>query len=120
MIEGRLFAAMLMPAAATAGCGPAIHPSFDSPEPAARNAAIVRATAASDAASVPDLVRMLRSDDPATRLLAITSLRRMTGETFGYDYGAPPGERDAAIARWERHIAERSSAAPAAGMGAGA
>ena len=88
------------------GCGPTIHPSFDSPEPAARNSAIVQAADRRDPAAVPDLVRMLDSDDPATRLLAINALQRITGETYGYDYAAPELNRQAATARWQKHIRE--------------
>ena len=92
-------------AVALPGCGPTVHPTFDSPEPAARNAAIVRATAAEDRSAVPDLVRMLSSDDPATRLLAITGLERLTGQTMGYDYGGTELERAEAIGRWEAWLA---------------
>lgn len=86
---------------ALSGCGPSVVPSFDSPEPAARNAAIVHAAADRDRASIPELVRMLESDDPATRLLAITALERLTGETRGFDYAASPFEREQAVARWQ-------------------
>ncbi|MFN6043378.1 MAG: hypothetical protein ACK46V_15885, partial [Phycisphaerae bacterium] len=37
------------------GCGPVVTPSFDSPEPAARNAAIVRAAETRDQGSVDEL-----------------------------------------------------------------
>lgn len=81
------------------GCAK-VTPSFDSPEPAARNVAIVNAAAKQDKNAVPDLVRMLESDDPATRLLAIASLERIVGDRKGYDDALPPDEREAAIARW--------------------
>lgn len=98
------FTACVLAALPLGGCGPTIHPTFDSPEPAARNSAIVLATAANDENSVPDLVHMLESDDPATRLLAITSLQRLTGETLGYEYGASPFERAEAVNRWHQWI----------------
>ena len=45
-------------------------PSFRSDNPAARNAAIVNAAEARDTTALPDLVRMLESEEPSTRLLA--------------------------------------------------
>ena len=85
-------------------CGPAITPDFDSPEPAARNAAAVRAAAADDKTSIRDLVRLLDSDDPATRLIAINALERLTGTTLGYDHAAPEPERRAGAARWADYV----------------
>lgn len=86
------------------GCGPTINPSFDSPEPAARNAAIVRAAGSQDKSAVSDLVRMLDSDDPATRLLAIVTLEGLTGERFGYEHGASEVERNESIEKWEAYL----------------
>jgi HEAT repeat protein len=100
---------------AVPGCGPTIVPSFDSPEPAARNSAIVRAGSARDPAAVPDLVRMLDSDDPATRFLAIKALYRITGERLGYEAVASEPERLIAIERWRAFANDfrpRSSASP--------
>lgn len=82
------------------GCGPVVTPSFDSPEPAARNAAIVRAAETRDRGSVDELIAMLDSDDPATRVLAIRTLERITGQTNDYDPHADDLSRDAAVRRW--------------------
>ncbi len=84
-----------------AGCGPTIRPDFNSAEPAARNAAIVNAAARGDKSAAPDLVRMLQSDDPATRLLAIEALERITGERLGYDPTDTEADRAQAIERWK-------------------
>lgn len=89
-----------------AACGPTVHPSFDSPEPAARNAAIVRAADTKDTHAVASLVRMLDSDDPVTRMLAIDALERITGERLGYYHDDPPAERDAAAERWAARLRE--------------
>lgn len=83
-----------------AGCMPDAPASFDSPEPAARNRAIVHAAAARDEDKIPDLIRMLDSDDPLTRMLAIRTLQDLTGETRGYDYRDPHERRRRAIAAW--------------------
>lgn len=82
------------------GCGPVVTPSFDSPEPAARNAAIVRAAETRDRESVDELIAMLSSDDPATRVLAIRTLERITGQTNDYDPHADDLSRAAAVRRW--------------------
>jgi HEAT repeat protein len=87
-----------------AGCGPVVTPSFDSPEPAARNAAIVRAAETRDRESVDELVEMLASDDPATRVLAIRTLERITGKTMAFDPHADEISRAQAIRRWEGWI----------------
>jgi hypothetical protein len=90
-------------------CGPAIHPSFDSPEPAARNAAIVTAAGTKDPSAIPQLVRMLDSDDPATRLLAIRTLESITGETFGYDHADDRDAREPSVSRWQQYAQSRST-----------
>jgi len=89
-----------------AGCGPTINADFDSAEPAARNAAIVEAAAKNDRAAVPDLVRMLDSDDPATRLLAINALEKITGERLGFEYTAEEHERVNAVDQWQAYVAK--------------
>lgn len=102
---------LLVPALHSAGCGPAIAADFRSPEPAARNAAIVEAAATGDRSALPGLVTMLDADDPATRLLAIDALRRITGETLGYDHAAEPLQRKAAIGRWVERVGRERPAA---------
>jgi hypothetical protein len=62
--------------------------------------AMLDAAATGDRAAVPGLISRLDSQDGGERLLAITSLKRITGETHGYEHAGPPAERDAAVARW--------------------
>ena len=90
-----------------AGCVP-IPTGFDSPEPAARIDAAVKAAGDEDLSSVPGLITMLESDDPASRLVAIRALERLTSETMGYDHAASEGEREEAVARWVAWWGERS------------
>lgn len=99
-------------AMALGGCVP-IPQGFDSPEPGARISAAVEAAETNDTDAIPDLIVLLDSDDPATRLVAIRSLERLTGETLGYDYAAPVSERDAAVGRWVEWSRQRSDEAPA-------
>ena len=57
-----------------AGCGPTIVADFDSPEPAARNSAIVQAAASKDEGAVPDLVRLLEDSGVGVRNSACLGL----------------------------------------------
>jgi hypothetical protein len=93
-------------AAAVCSCGPGTIPSFQSDNPASRNAAIVEAAEAGDEKALRDLVRMLESEEPSTRFLAIEALRRLTGEDFGYDYAAEEPGRRPAVERWRAYVAE--------------
>lgn len=89
----------LVPVVLAGGCVK-IPKGFDSPEPAARIEAAVEAAESGDTSAIPDLIVLLDSDDPATRLVAIRSLERLTGQTLGYDHAAPRPEREEAVARW--------------------
>ncbi|MGD9791010.1 MAG: HEAT repeat domain-containing protein [Phycisphaerales bacterium] len=89
---------------ALGSCRPTAEASFDSAEPAARNAAIVEAAAKQDRSAIPDLVRMLESDDPATRLLAIQTLTRLTGNDLGYDARDSRVVRSEAVERWRAWV----------------
>ena len=84
-------------------------PDFNSPEPAARNAAIVRAARDKDQSAIPDLIRMLDSDDPTTRVLAIRTLERLTGQTHGYDPEADAASRSRAVDEWTSWCEGRGS-----------
>jgi hypothetical protein len=51
--------------------------------------------------AVPDLVRALRDDRPATRQIAVEILREMTGRKFGYDARKGVTDNAEAIDAWE-------------------
>jgi len=76
---------------------------------------LAEAMRAHDEAAIPQYVTMLRSDDPAVRMFAIRALFDLTGETFGYDYGAPEAERAAAIERWDEWVSTRETRISAEG-----
>lgn len=61
------------------------------------------------------LVQMLESDDPATRLLAISTLQRLTNQTFGYDYAQPEVKRRPAVERWAAWVREQAPTRPQGG-----
>jgi HEAT repeat protein len=103
---GATVALVLLLASGATGCASA-PADFNSPEPAARNAAIVRAAQTKDQTAIPDLVRMLESDDPTTRVLAIRTLERLTGQTLGYHPQADEQSRKKAVADWAAWCANR-------------
>jgi hypothetical protein len=91
-------------------CGPsATKGGFDSPNPAARIYAIENAARTGDRSAVKEIVELLDSDDPAVRFVAIATLKRLTGQTFGYRDFDPPVLRRQAIARWVEAIKSESS-----------
>lgn len=96
-----------IPALVLASCRASVTEDFNSPEPAARNAAIVRAASTRDERAIPDLVRMLDSDDAATRLLAIGALERLTGQTLGYDPCDGEPRRRQAVQAWQAWLDAR-------------
>lgn len=105
MSKHRMNILTALPAAAaiavTCGCTPsATVPSFDSPNPATKAYAIEDTVRTHDESAIPSLIEQLASDDPLIRMMAITSLKRLTGETLGYRHYDPPHVRNAAIARW--------------------
>jgi hypothetical protein len=88
-----------------AGCGPsALEGGYNSANPAAKMYAIEHSAETGRVADVPRIVEQLDSDDPAVRLLAITTLEQLTGETHGYRHYDPPDLRREAIARWTRAV----------------
>jgi HEAT repeat protein len=101
---------MVAGAALLGACAPpASRGGFDSPDPAAKLYAIERAMRRGDRAAVPQLVEQLDSDDPAVRLLAISALERLTGQTYGYRHDDPPWQRQDAIRRWVEAVSAASS-----------
>ncbi len=75
-------------------------PDFASADPTSRLLAIRGAAQSDDQGAIPDLIRMLGSDDAAARLLAIRTLQRLTGEDRGFDHASSARSRQEAIERW--------------------
>lgn len=95
------------------GCFPTAKKGFDSPDNALRIDASVQAAESGDAKAVPDLVRLLDSDDPATRLVAIRSLEKITGTTLGYDHAGNVSQREAGVQRWQGWLKQHAPGADA-------
>jgi hypothetical protein len=95
-----LVLATLCCVAVLSGCLPSESVSLQARDPVKRMEAIVDAAEEHDRSQIPGLVKLLDSDDPATRMLAIRSLEEITGETHGYDHAAPRLQRDKAVEEW--------------------
>jgi hypothetical protein len=92
-------------AATLSACGPpASQGGFDSANPAAKMYAIEQAARSGDRTAVRQIVEQLDSDDPAVRMLAIATLQRLTGRTYGYRDFDPPEVRRQAIQRWSAAV----------------
>lgn len=91
-------------ACAGGGCVP-IPEGFDSPEPAARLKAAAVAAGERDQEAIPHLLEMLRSEDPAARLVAARSLERVLGREIAFDPSGPEAERSAQAWALERSYA---------------
>ena len=94
--------------AAAAGCGgPATVKHLSNPDPLGKVPAIKRAARTNDQRSVRQLVKDLEDEDPAIRFYASRALKRLTGETFGYDYYDDEEQRQPAVKAWQAWLAER-------------
>lgn len=100
-ISGVFAAVSLAMGTLLGGCIPSAKTAFDSPAPSKRLDAIVDAAAKNDRSSTAQLVEMLKSEDPAERMLAIRTLERITQQTHGYRHQDPEWKRLQAINRWE-------------------
>lgn len=89
-----------------AGCSGYAGPrSIVNDDPAVKIPQIKSAVDRRDKSAVPTLLSDLDSDDSAVRFYAIEALRRMSGETFGYDWTeADRAKRRPAIARWQAYF----------------
>ena len=103
-----LAAAVLAALYGAGGCGPAPQKVVTNPDPSGKIPAMKQAVQAHDLRAAPQLVKDLESDDGAVRFYAIESLRRLTGETFGYVYYQSDDQRDPALKRWKDWLARQS------------
>jgi len=79
---------------------------LDSPDPAARLAAIQQAGQTRDRSAVRGLVDALDSDDAVVRMMAIHALEAITGERREYDPYDDSETRRKAANRWEQAVRE--------------
>ena len=86
------------------GCFSPDPKSLTSDSPPSAIPAIKDAADQNDRKAIPRLVQDLSDQDSAIRFAAITALRRMTGEDFGYRYYESESERGPAITRWNEWL----------------
>ena len=102
--------------AAASGCGQrplSVAEGLQSELPPERVAACIRAAEQHDTSVVPLLVERLEDSAADVRFFAILALKRVTGQTLGYNYHDRPEERLEAVCRWRRWLKDR----PASGKG---
>jgi hypothetical protein len=75
--------------------------SINSDDPDLKILAMKQDVNRKDARDVPTMVDDLESDDPAIRFYAIQSLRRLTGDDFGYRFYEDDDQRAPALAQWQ-------------------
>jgi len=100
-------AAFISVLAVVIGCGSRPKPDVNDPDPAAKVPGMYKAVREKDLTTRQRLIADLSSDDPAVRFYAIHSLEQLTGESFGYLYYAPDEQRDAAVAKWKKWLADQ-------------
>lgn len=99
----------LVLAAIASGCSqPTMRASFKDATPSERTLAAANAARDRDEASIPHLIAMLDSEDPAQRMVAGDALERITGETQGFFFADPEPKRREAIGRWREWYLERA------------
>jgi hypothetical protein len=80
---------------------------IQSADPAVRIRAIIHATRTKDAKATPLIVDRLEDEDEAVRIVAIESLKQLTGKDFGYKAYDPPYVRSAAVERWRSWVKDQ-------------
>lgn len=80
--------------------GPPLEPGFESADPQERTAALLESARLDNERDIPELITLLNSSDPAERMLAGLTLRRLTGQNFGYRHYDPPLVRGRAVEAW--------------------
>ena len=88
---------------AIVGCGtaPKSFRSLVDPAPLTRARAVGLGDRVPDQQAIPALIARLEDPDPVVRLSADEGLRKRTGQDFGFVAWAEPGERAAAVGRWD-------------------
>jgi hypothetical protein len=93
-------AAALLASLFLVGCATDAPPPTDRPAQLRR---VIDAGESRDPAQIPWLVEQLDHDDPAMRMLTAQALKRITGQTLGYQPYAPRHDRRPALERWQAY-----------------
>lgn len=99
--------AIILVTGCLSGCEePVTIAEIKSSDPVRQARAIKLAAMQEQMQAVPDLIDLLEDEDPGVQTLAITSLREITGEHFGFKVWTSRSEKAEAIERWRRYAAE--------------
>ncbi len=106
--------------AAVPGFGPGgpfgpdnLYRRLQAEDPGVRMEAVLEAGRRGDPKAAAYLVDRLTDAETEIRFAAIVALQKITGQTFDYEYYAPPSEREAAAERWRRWLRQRQAEAEA-------
>jgi hypothetical protein len=91
------------------GCYSPDPKSITSDSPPSAIPAIKEAGEKNDRSAIPRLVKDLDDNDSAIRFAAISALRKMTGQDFGYRYYDDEFTRRPAIDRWHQWMKDHPS-----------
>jgi hypothetical protein len=89
-----------------------LYRQFQSEDPAQRIDAAVKAGDAKDKGSIPYLVERLNDDESEVRFFSFLALKKITGQTMGYEYYLPLADREAAVQRWREWMTKNSATQP--------
>jgi hypothetical protein len=107
-------AALLILASCQAPRGPLV---VEDPDPSIKIPAMKKVVRLHEMNKIRILVAQLDSDDPAVRFYAITSLKDLTGKTFGYVYYRDDDDRKPAVEKWKKWVAAHEPATTQPGLG---
>jgi hypothetical protein len=91
------------------GCTPREDRSITAIDPLNSIPAIQDAAAKKDRRAIPALILQLDNDDPAIRFYAISALRDITGQSFGYHYFDNAVARKPAVQKWREWAAKNAT-----------
>lgn len=113
VVLGRLVAVTV--AAGLIGCDgaePSLYLRMQHENPAVRIRAIHQAGMGRDDRAVPYLVDRLTDSERDVRFYAILALKKITGQTMGYQHYAPAADREQAEGRWRQWLEAGRKAPP--------
>ncbi len=87
-----------------AGCGsltPRNFRAMSNPAPVVRAGAVSLGDNEPDSVAIPAWIGRLDDKDPVVRMAANESLKKRTGQDFGFVAWAEPGPRTAAVTKWK-------------------
>jgi hypothetical protein len=101
------------------GCGSLTPRNFRAmlhPAPVVRAGAVSLYDDQPDAVAIPAWIARLNDKDEVVRMATIESLKKRTGQDFGYVAWAEPPERAAAVAKWQAWWKAKSKGASQGGL----